>query len=966
MRYIPLLIAFLSVSCFGQLPDTVYTGSAADAGDGDPLRDGIIILNANDAYLDGRADQLSDSVQMALTPAGATTNIQYNNAGAFGGSTAFIWDNDTTSLEIGNDFATTSVNPTILLSKDILGAENGHGISDENKIDLNAGKAYASYDNRITIIGTVNLSHSVGYQAAPTYSSTGTIERLLGVSYVPTVTAGIVTSAIGYRLNDGVVSPGAEITNYYGLYASETINSATNNWFLYNAGTTVSYLGGYLGIKDATPSYEIDVTGDIRATGELYYGTGPSAVSDLEILSIRTSIASDTIEATDKAVLMNVGSANTLTIVANAITSLDIGQELKISSIGTGQTTITEGAGVTINSLNGYTAIEDQYGVANLLKINTDSWLLEGDLVDPSAPYIPPTSSETHPITHDQLYIVPSDVVNGDYIGEVHYNCTDSIFNDRTDTYLWSIISGNYGTAFSIDTDGLLAVNLASAVTDVADDFTLEVQITNGSSADTAECTIIYRENMIYVDLDVAGDAGAGTRADPHGIGHDYGQYTGDTTVLFKRGSSGISPTGTMSIYNNTGDWLVYGAYGQGAKPIFLENTSADTRPFFLGFDDDGAPFAEATSADSVILMDLKVYCNDPNDGNGGYDNAVHIRRGSDHDKLYRMHFVQSGGDASVLVRGEVNTNSAHKFYDIQGDSTITERVLKLEAGGSEVVNLAQLYGDGAFLYTSAYAGTTLAPMTAKYLYTEAAPGGSNNYPLDIRDGYCTIEYAVVKGWGIAMHFQEYDYASGYPVGQHQTMKNMIIEDCGVGTYFSTSDGPPYDPWSDLTFENIYMSGMTGIGSESSGVGFDFGRSSAGVINTVNIINCIVIGSDSSGVSTNSSITDLTIENSIFYGNGGNGDIDVSAGTGEVVRNTIFQTSDTDTQTNYDYDTGDPFVDKANGDYRTADGITLVIDKGTNISQANDIINAVINKQDIGPFERTLTVQEIQYNWTDR
>ena len=560
--------------------------------------------------------------------------------------------------------------------------------------------------------------------------------------------------------------------------------------------------------------------------------------------------------------------------------------------------------------------------------------------------------SNVHPITHDQLFIVPSGAANNDYIGEVHYNCTDSIFNDRSSgSYSWSIVSGNTGTTFAVNSStGMLSVLDNS---NIAADYTLGVQIIHGTDADTATCTILYRDKCIYVDLDVAGDAGAGTRVDPHGIGHDYGQYTGDTTVLFNRGSSGISPSGNMLITNNTGDFLIYGAYGQGNKPVFLENESANARPFYLGAEAS----IDDTDADSVILMDLKVYCNDSSlvGGDGGFDNALQVRRDSDNDEFHRLHFVSNGEDAALLVRGRGNTNPAHKFYDIQGDSTITERILKLEAGGSEVVNLYGIYGDGAFLYTSAYAGTTLAPMTAKYLYTDAAPGGSNNYPLDIRDGYCTIEYAVVKGWGIAMHFQEYDYASGYPIGQYQTMKNMIIEDCGVGTYFSTSDGPPYDPWSNLTFENIYMFG-------SGAEGFDFARSTSGVINTVNIINCIVVGSTDEGIKTNSSITGLTIENSIFYGNGGNGDIDVSAGTGEEVRNTIFQTSDTDTETNYDYDTADPFEDKANGDYTTGAGITAVIDQGTDISQYLDIVNNLIGTQDIGCFEYGGT----EFNWTIR
>jgi len=289
----------------------------------------------------------------AGVPSGSSGYIQYNNGGAFGGSSAFLWDNDTTLLEIGNDFAATSVNPTILLSKDIFGAENGHGVSDENKIDLNAGKAYASFDNRITIIGTVDLSHSVGYQSAPTYSSTGTIDRLLGVTYVPTVTAGVVTSAIGYRLNDGVVSPGAEITNYYGLYASETINSATTNWFLYSAGTTKSYLGGDLEVEGILLN-ELTENGQV---GETY-----------------------TLVLTDANKVVTCTNANpvALTVPPNADVPFPLGTVIIIEQWGAGVVTVTEGAAVTVNSLNNNLALQGQYATASLRKDAENIWILSG------------------------------------------------------------------------------------------------------------------------------------------------------------------------------------------------------------------------------------------------------------------------------------------------------------------------------------------------------------------------------------------------------------------------------------------------------------------------------------------------------------------------------------------------------------------------------------------------------------
>ena len=103
-------------------------------------------------------------------------------------------------------------------------------------------------------------------------------------------------------------------------------------------------------------------------------------ITDSELLAFRTSIASDTIDLTDEIVLMNVGTANNLTVVANAQKAFPIGTQITIISIGAGQTTIVAGAGVTINSADGDLKLMVQYSSATLIKRDTDIWVLVGDI----------------------------------------------------------------------------------------------------------------------------------------------------------------------------------------------------------------------------------------------------------------------------------------------------------------------------------------------------------------------------------------------------------------------------------------------------------------------------------------------------------------------------------------------------------------------------------------------------------
>ena len=101
----------------------------------------------------------------------------------------------------------------------------------------------------------------------------------------------------------------------------------------------------------------------------------------LDIIAYRKT-ANYTLAIDDKDALieMNLAGANTLTVPPNSSVAFPIGTEILVTQYGVGVTTITAGAGVTINysalSLN----LAAQFSFVSLLKIGTDEWYALGDL----------------------------------------------------------------------------------------------------------------------------------------------------------------------------------------------------------------------------------------------------------------------------------------------------------------------------------------------------------------------------------------------------------------------------------------------------------------------------------------------------------------------------------------------------------------------------------------------------------
>jgi len=81
-----------------------------------------------------------------------------------------------------------------------------------------------------------------------------------------------------------------------------------------------------------------------------------------------------------KTVTLTNGSAIDARIPLNSGTAFPIGTRIELIQGGAGQVTVAPTGGVTLNSSGGKTKLAAQYAVATILKTDTNTWYLFGDI----------------------------------------------------------------------------------------------------------------------------------------------------------------------------------------------------------------------------------------------------------------------------------------------------------------------------------------------------------------------------------------------------------------------------------------------------------------------------------------------------------------------------------------------------------------------------------------------------------
>jgi len=130
-----------------------------------------------------------------------------------------------------------------------------------------------------------------------------------------------------------------------------------------------------------------DITGTLSSQTDLYLvitelSEAISAKSDKLITENAQSGASYTLVLSDanKLVSMNNGSGNTLTVPNNTDVAFPIGTQILVKQKGEGATTFSPGAGVTIESYLNKVVSLGQYSLFTLIKTDTNTWSLGGNL----------------------------------------------------------------------------------------------------------------------------------------------------------------------------------------------------------------------------------------------------------------------------------------------------------------------------------------------------------------------------------------------------------------------------------------------------------------------------------------------------------------------------------------------------------------------------------------------------------
>ncbi len=106
-----------------------------------------------------------------------------------------------------------------------------------------------------------------------------------------------------------------------------------------------------------------------------------TGVVGLKHITSNTQTDSYTLVLTDdsKLIIMNKGTANDLTVPLNASVAFPTGTQIIVQQLGAGQTTIVATGGVTLQAQPGL-KVSAQYGVATLIKVATDTWIVSGAL----------------------------------------------------------------------------------------------------------------------------------------------------------------------------------------------------------------------------------------------------------------------------------------------------------------------------------------------------------------------------------------------------------------------------------------------------------------------------------------------------------------------------------------------------------------------------------------------------------
>ena len=113
---------------------------------------------------------------------------------------------------------------------------------------------------------------------------------------------------------------------------------------------------------------------------QYYYNGSWKTYDGYASLSAKTTNYTLTLTDAGKTITITSADNKWVTIPANSSVSFPVGTRMDIIRLGNGEVYINPDTGVTLNSKEGNKCISTQYSGATLVKLDTNTWILVGDL----------------------------------------------------------------------------------------------------------------------------------------------------------------------------------------------------------------------------------------------------------------------------------------------------------------------------------------------------------------------------------------------------------------------------------------------------------------------------------------------------------------------------------------------------------------------------------------------------------
>ena len=299
------------------------------------------------------------SSQLNLVDGNGNTSVGYNGGNKFVGGDY----NTTVGSGVGNHASQTDVNGSVIIGVDSTGTAAYTTADDEIALGtplhrVRIGSVGEDEDRGLWALGAAKSG-----EASPTADPTYLTFEVDGDEYhVQTGPQG--SASVTYGTTAGTAAEGDD-SRITGAVQSSVVD-AEGDLLIGTAADTV----GVLAIGAAGTVLTSD--GDTAEWAAI-----PNPNTAAQTISAKTD--SYTLVAGDAGALVTLDKSSAVNLTVDGDTNLAVGQRVDFAQLGTGQVTVVQGSGATVNGTPGL-KLRARYSAASVVCIAADTYLLVGDL----------------------------------------------------------------------------------------------------------------------------------------------------------------------------------------------------------------------------------------------------------------------------------------------------------------------------------------------------------------------------------------------------------------------------------------------------------------------------------------------------------------------------------------------------------------------------------------------------------